>query len=145
MNIHIIEHINEALQVIIKCPEANERVLALRSHIEAFEDNRLRGRRDDRIFLVAPSDALYFETVDDRTFLYTENDVFEIKQRLYELEEALSAKDFMRSSKSQIVNINKIAELKPELNRTLTATMCNGERVTVSRRYVGRLRTLLSI
>ena len=38
----------------------------------------------------------------------------EIKQRLYELEISLSDKDFVRISKSQIVNINKIRSLKPE-------------------------------
>lgn len=47
--------------------------------------------------------------------------------------------------KSQIVNIQKITSLKPELNRTILATMCNGEQLSISRKYVKALRNLLSV
>lgn len=69
----------------------------------------------------------------------------EINQRLYELENILSDKDFARISKSQIVNINKIQSLKPELNRTILATMCNNEQLSISRKYVKTIRDILSI
>ncbi len=144
MNIRIIENINEILEVIIKCEKADEKVMKLKSHIERFEE-KLRATDGDKHFLVAPLDVLYFESVDNRTFLYTENSVLEIKYRLYELEETLSDKDFVRTSKSQIVNINKIKSLKPELNRSMTAEMSNGEILYVSRRYAKQIRTLLSV
>lgn len=144
MNIHIIEKINETLQVIIKCPKADEEVMKLKAHIEAFS-GKLRAKDGDRILLVNPLDAFYFEAVDNRTFLYMEKEVFEIKERLYELEELLSQKDFIRTSKSRIVNINRIKSLKPELNRSMTAEMQNGEIISISRHYAKQLRTLLSI
>ena len=97
------------------------------------------------MYFVNSSDVLYFESVDNRTFLYTEDAVMEVRQRLYELEMILSEKDFIRISKSQIVNINKIRALRPELNRTLLATMCNGEQLSVSRKYVKAIRNLLSV
>lgn len=90
-------------------------------------------------------ETFYFEAVDSRTFLYTQDDVMEIRQRLYELEAILSNQDFIRISKSLIVNINKIRSLKPELNRTILATMCNGERLSISRKYVPAFRKLLSV
>lgn len=62
------------------------------------------------------------------SFLYTQEDVLEIRQKLYELEDYLSQKDFIRISKSIIVNTNQIRSLRPELNRTILATMCNGKR-----------------
>ena len=96
-------------------------------------------------FWVNLSEVLYFESVDNHTFLYTQEDVMEIKQRLYELEEILSDKDFVRISKSLIVNINKIRSLKPELNRTILVTLCNGELLYISRKYVPFVRKLLSI
>lgn len=144
MNIRIIENINELLEVIIKCPKADNEVIKLKEHIEMF-DNRLRASDGNKIFLISPPDVLYFEAVDNRTFLYTEENVLEIKHRLYELEESLSNRDFIRISKSQIVNINKIKSLKPELNRSLTATMINGEILSISRRYSMALKTLLNI
>ena len=101
--------------------------------------------KEQEVFFVTPADVLYFESVDNRTYLYTEDEVMEIKKRLYELEFLLSDKDFIRISKSQIVNINKIKSLKPELNRTILATMCNGEQLSISRKYVQSIRKMLSI
>ena len=144
MTVQIVENIKEALQVVIKCRQIDDEVMRLKCHIELF-DKKLQAKRDNELHFVNSFDVLYFESVDNRTFLYTENDVLEVRQRLYELEIILSDKDFIRISKSQIVNINKIKSLKPELNRTILATMCNGEQLYISRKYVQAIRNMLSI
>lgn len=145
MNIQIIEKkIRETLKVIIQCKEMDDEVLRLKTYIELF-DNKLYARKDDEYCFINSSEVLYFESVDNHTFLYTQDDVMEIRQRLYELEDFLSGKDFIRISKSLIVNINKIRSLKPELNRTILVTMCNGEFLYISRKYVSSVRKLLSI
>lgn len=144
MDIQIVEHIKETLQVVIKCRQIDDEIIRLKCHIELF-DKKLQAKKDNEWYFINSSDALYFESVDNRTFLYTKDDVMEVRQRLYELEVILSDKDFIRISKSQIVNINKIRSLKPELNRTILATMCNGERLYISRKYVQAIRNMLSI
>ena len=144
MEIQIVKHEKESLQVIIKCRELDDEVMRLKCHIELF-DQRLQAKKENELYFVNSSDVLYFESVDNRTFLYTEDAVMEVRQRLYELEMILSEKDFIRISKSQIVNINKIRALRPELNRTLLATMRNGEQLSVSRKYVKAIRNLLSV
>lgn len=143
MNIQIIEN-KKDLQVIIECMHVNEQITRLKSHIELFE-NKIQGKAKNEIHFVNAMDVLYFESVDNRTFLYTEDDVMEIKQRLYELEMFLSERDFLRISKSQIININKIRSLRPEMNRTILATMCNGEQLHISRKYVKVFKELLAI
>ncbi len=144
MDIQIIEHIKETLQVVIKCRQIDDEIVRLKYHIEMF-DKKLQAKKDNEWCLVNSFDILYFESVDNRTFLYTKDDVMEVKQRLYELEMILSDKDFIRISKSQIVNINKIRSLKPEINRTILVTMCNGEQLYISRKYVPAIRNMLSI
>ena len=144
MDIQIVENMKEILQVIIHCRQIDDEVMRLKCHIELF-DQKLQAKKDNELHFINPFDVLYFESVDNRTFLYTVDDVLEVKQRLYELEVILSDKDFIRISKSQIVNINKIKSLKPELNRTILATMCNGEQLYISRKYVSAMRNMLSI
>ncbi|MBP3569706.1 MAG: LytTR family transcriptional regulator DNA-binding domain-containing protein [Lachnospiraceae bacterium] len=143
MEVHVLEN-EKKLQVIIKCKQADEQIDRLKTHIELF-DKKLQARTEGDYQFVNAMEVLYFESVDNRVFLYTENKVMEVKQRLYELEEMLSKQDFIRSSKSQIININKIKALKPELNRTILATMCNGEQLYISRKYVKEFRSLLAI
>ena len=144
MDIQIVESMKENLQVIINCRQIDDEVMRLKCHIELF-DKKLQAKKDTELHFINSFDVLYFESVDNRTFLYTEDDVLEVKQRLYELEVILSDKDFIRISKSQIVNINKIESLKPELNRTILATMCNGEQLYISRKYVQAIRNMLSM
>ena len=144
MDIQIVENIKEALRIVINCRQIDDEVMRLKCHIELF-DKKLQAKKDNEWHFINSFDVLYFESVDNRTFLYTEDDVLEVKQRLYELEVILSDKDFIRISKSQIVNINKIKSLKPELNRTILATMCNGEQLYISRKYVQAIRNMLSI
>lgn len=144
MDIQIIEQIKETLTVVIQCRKIDDEVMRLKTHIELF-DHKLYAKKDDEYYFVNSSEVLYFESVDNHTFLYTPENVMEIRQRLYELEDFLSEKDFIRISKSLIVNINKIRSLKPELNRTILVTMCNGEHLYISRKYVPSVRKLLSV
>lgn len=144
MDIQIVEHNENNIQIIIKCKQVDNEVIRLKSHIELF-DSKLSAKKDNVLYFINSSEILYFDSVDNRTFLYTTDDVMEINQRLYELENILSDKDFVRISKSQIVNINKIQSLKPELNRTILATMCNNEQLSISRKYVKTIRNILSI
>lgn len=144
MDILIVEQKEEDLQIIIKCRQIDNEVIRLKNHIELF-GNKLTAKKEKELCLINASDILYFESVDNRTFLYTVDDVLEINQRLYELENTLSDRDFIRISKSQIVNINKIHSLKPELNRTILATMCNNEQLSISRKYVQAVRNILLI
>lgn len=133
-----------ALRVLIECRQVTGEVERLKSHIEMF-DNRIQAKKEDGVCFVEAKEVLYFESVDDRMFLYTETEVMEIKQRLYELEMLLPCEDFLRISKSRIVNINKISRLQPQINRTLMATMCNGEQLYISRKYVKELKNLLAM
>lgn len=144
MDIKIIEHITEKPQVVIKCRQLDDEIIRLKNHIEMF-DKRLQAKKDNEWCFVNLLDVFYFESVDNRTFLYTKDEVMEVKQRLYELENILSGKDFIRISKSQIININRVMSLRPEINRTILATMCNGEQLFISRKYVPAIRSLLSI
>ncbi|MBO5353071.1 MAG: LytTR family transcriptional regulator DNA-binding domain-containing protein [Lachnospiraceae bacterium] len=143
MEIQILEK-EPDLQVVIKCRQADGQINRLKAHIQMF-DNKIQAKQEDNYCLVNTMEVLYFESVDDRVFLYTEESVMEVRQRLYELEESLPSQDFIRISKSQIVNINKIKALKPELNRTILATMCNGEQISISRKYVKEFRSMLSL
>ena len=80
-------------------------------------------------------DILYFEAVGELVFAYTEKGVFEVKMRLYQVEEALERHKILRASKSFLINLYRISAVTPALNGRLIATMDNGEKVMISRQY----------
>ena len=92
MDIQIETHNENTTNVIIKCRQVDDEILRLKTHIELF-DNTLKAKKENETYLIHSSDVLYFESVDNRTFLYTEDNVMEIGHRLYELEQILPTQD----------------------------------------------------
>ena len=80
-------------------------------------------------------DILYFETVDGLVFAYTVDSVYEIKGRLYQVEEKVSRRNICRASKTMLVNVDHIISVRTALNGRLYARMENGEEILITRRY----------
>ena len=98
-------------EIIVLCHNISPELLRVLNSLKN-PDNMLVAYIDNEIHRINPVDIFYIEAVDKKTFLYCEHDVYESKQRLYELDE-LAMKDFMRISKSVIVNMSKIKALVP--------------------------------
>ena len=84
---------------------------------------------------VRVEDILYFETVDGIVFVYTMDSVYEVKGRLYQVEEKVSRKTICRASKAMLVNVEYITSVRTALNGRLYAKMENGEEILITRRY----------
>lgn len=104
---------------------------------------QLSATRDGKRFEVTVVDLFYAESVDERLFLYTASDSYEIRMKLYELEDLLKNKSFLRISKSMIVNLMKITSVRPALNGRFSAVLKNGEEIIISRKYVPALKQVL--
>lgn len=96
--------------------------------------------KDGATHKLSIDDIYYFESVDDKTFVYCKVDVYECKYKLYEIENKVSNYNFVRISKSSIVNIDKISHIKPQLAGRLDIAMDNGEHQIVNRHYVNILK-----
>lgn len=114
--------------------------------IVAFVKSRqgqLTGISDNKLYEIAVTDIFYIEAVDNKCFIYTETTVYETKQKLYELEELLKEKQFLRIAKSTILNLMKVRAIKPALNSRFIAELYSGEQVVISRKYVSALKKAL--
>ena len=139
---------------IRKIPENEPEMVEIRYHwitdeiqeIVSFVKSRqgqLSATRDGQRFEVPVMDLFYAESVDERVFLYTASDSYEIRMKLYELEDLLKNKNFLRISKSMIVNLMKITSVRPALNGRFSAVLKNGEEIIISRKYVPALKQVL--
>jgi len=106
-------------------------------------DFKLTGTKDGQTHILEASQVLYIDTVDKKTFLYTKQSVYETNQKLYELEEILSASNFFRAGKSVIINFNKIKSLKSDIGGRIIVILENGEKLIVSRQYTEFIKNKL--
>ena len=100
--------------------------------------------KEDKKYLCKMENIYYAESVDKKTFIYTKDECYQTKKRLYELEEELNA-NFLRCSKSLIVNIRKIKAVKSDLNGRMNVQLVNGETIIISRSYVKDLKRKLGL
>ena len=90
---------------------------------------------DGEEILLDPAEIYYLDFVDRKLFAYTGDGVYRIMKTLAECEEILWNYGFVRVSKSDLINIYKIQQLKPDLNMKVYAYFDNGERICVNRSY----------
>lgn len=145
MKITILEkQPDEEDEIIVKCDYLDENITKLLNQFKTGK-SKLSFYRDSQIILMNPEEILYFESVDDKVFAYTKDDVYESRLKLYMLEEELPHNDFFRANKAVIVNLNKIQSLSPAFGGRFEAVLRNGYKVIISRNYVADLKKLLGL
>ena len=115
----------------------------IRQIIDAVNSERptLEGRPADEDLddgegiILDPKEIYYLDYMERKLFAYTKDGVYRIMNTLSSCEEMLWNYGFIRVSKSNIVNIYKIRQLKPDLNMKEYATFDNGERICINRNY----------
>ena len=138
------DSIYKDIELIINCKQTDEKVLKIIAMLRVL-DLKLTGIKDNQTYILDISKILYIDTVDKRTFFYTEDDVYETPLKLYELEEQLEASDFFRAGKSTIINFNQIKSIMPDLGGKLLVTMNNNEKLFVSRQYAFTIKNKLGV
>ena len=145
MNVTITENPRLAdIEVTLACPRIDVRVPPMGAGHLASAPKRA-GARDGATYRLDIDDVCYAETVDGRTFLYTEDAVYQTPLRLYELEDKLAGTEFVRASKQLLANFDHVVAIRPALNARLQLLLDNGESVMVSRQYAPTIKRKLDL
>ena len=143
ITINIDENLNDT-EIIVNCrtltPETEQIISALR-----LIDKQITVTKDNESYFLDISKIIYVESVDRKTFVYTSDDCFETKLKLYEIEERLCNCGFLRTGKACLVRLKYIRSLRSEINRKLRITLENGEQLIVSRQYADELKRRLGV
>lgn len=103
---------------------------------EMGDANKITGYGEHKeLYRISTDEILYFEAVGEKVFAYTEQEIYEIKNRLYQIEEEVNAYDFTRASKSMLVNTDRISSIASISGSRGKIMMDNGEAVIASRMY----------
>ena len=140
-------NIDEALtdtEINVSCSRLTPEIEKLLATLRML-DEQLTVTKDGETFIIDVAKIVYIESVDRKTFVYTKNDVFESKLRLYEVEEKLCESGFFRASKSCIIQLRYIRSLRADIDRRIRVTLENGEKIMVSRQYADELKRRLGV
>lgn len=143
INIEENKDINET-EVLIRCKTKDSTIEGLIDSLKGFQE-KLPCYENKAIYYIHYEEIFYIESVDNNVYVYLKTKVLETKLKLYELEEKLKGSNFLRCNKATILNLKKISLLEPQINRSIIASMENGERIYISRKYVKCLKELLGV
>ena len=121
--------------------EVDNLVSVIRSSTDALPGINEKGDME----MIYISQILYIEAVDRDVFVYKAEGVYKIRKTLYELEDDLREKFFVRISKSTIVNIKAVRSAAPEDFRRIKLLLKNGEYLIVSRNYANDFKTAIGM
>ena len=100
---------------------------------------------DERAEILSPDDIYRIYSENQKVLAVTDKGVYRLRMRLYQLEERLTGRKFVRISNSEIINLDKTANFDLSFAGTIQVKMKNGETTFVSRRYVSEIKKRLGI
>lgn len=143
ISIHTDANVQDT-EIMISCnhltPEVEKIIATLR-----ILNQQLMVEKNDEMHILDIAKIIYIEVVDRKTFVYTEENYYESKLKLYEMEEKLCEYGFFRVSKSCLVHLRYIKSLKNDVERKLRLTLESGEQIIVSRQYAEEIKRRLGI
>ena len=131
------------IEVLIEYPEMSKTVTRIRDAVKAAV--AVVKCKDDanQTILLGVTDIYYAESVEKRVFLYDKDKVYRCEMPLYRLAELLGAYGFTQVSKSCVLNLKTLVRVKPIFNARMEATLTNGEKLYISRKYIPMLKQKL--
>lgn len=145
VRIEINDNMNDDDEVIIHCSRLNERVQRVYDAVmDITKGSRHMMLSKDNVDYYIPLDSvLFFETSGSCIGAHTADSLYETTYRLYELEDLLPG-NYMRVSKSTIVNLNHIYSISRNLTSSSAIQLRNTHKqVYVSRHYYKSLKERL--
>lgn len=101
-------------------------------------------KKGSDIALLQMDEIFMFRVEDKQVKVYTENNEYLIKKPLYQVEENLSS-DFVRISKTTIVNLKRIERVAPSLKGMMFIELKNGLKDNISRKYLPDFKQALDL
>lgn len=131
--IHVCNHI------------CDEETMQLKQAVCEFVDGNVVAYDGESSVLLRYADIVRIFSANKNVYVSTEERQYRIRERLYEMEERLDVKRYVRISNSEIINIQKLIKLDTSLTGTIKMYLKGNQETYVSRRYVSKIKKALGI
>ncbi len=105
----------------------------------------ISGSKDDKVEVLEQANLIRIYASGGKVFAATDKGEYVLRLRLYELEERLDARQFVRISNSEIVNLRKVSNFDLSFTGTICVKLQDGTVTYVSRRYVPKIKKILGL
>lgn len=131
--------------VVVYTDKVTDEVQSIVRRLSQDAPQVIVGFREEEAVLLAEEEIQRVLTEGGKVFAETAGGRFALRLRLYELEERLGAKKFVRISNAEIVNLSWIRGFDLSFAGTICVRLKSGAVTYVSRRYVAKIKQVLGL
>lgn len=140
-----IEPERQEPKLVILAGEETEELRRLAQELSQLALGPLLVWEGERIKRLSQGEFLRFYADGRGVSAQTAQSTYAVRLRLYELEERLDKRRFVRISNSEIINLDKVTAIDLSLTGTIRMTLGETVSAYVSRRYVKRIKETLGL
>lgn len=149
MNINIKTNISnkfKEIMIFIEAPKLSKEVQNVVDYVSELNSlpAQISANKNNEIYFINVKDIIYFFSKDKYNYIKTNKDEYRIKYKLYELEEKLDKRNFVRISKSCIINMNQVKCFDTNILGTIKVKMKDDTENVVSKRNVSYIMKILN-
>ena len=145
MKIRIEQTSVEENEVILRCTQLDDEMLRVLSLLRSGMQKLLVWNEQRETLPLSVSKVVYCETVEEKTFVYTHDGIYQTALSLAELEDRWGDLGLFRAGKSSVMNLHEIQKMKNCGSGRIEALLTTGEKMIISRRYAPMLRERLGL
>jgi len=131
--------------IVIYTNQMTPEIQALVNNLRIDHTKQVLGYNGGEVFIIEPTAISRIHTEGNKVIAVCEEGSYQLKNRIYEIDENPPTRYFIRISNSEIVNFEKVKSLDLSITGTITLKFKNGQKTYVSRRYVDKIKTHLGI
>lgn len=132
-------------KIIVMTDKMTDEVNAIVKRLSDEQPQVIVGFKDDTVEVLEPSDIYRVFSESGKVLAETNHGEYALRLRLYEVEQRLDNRSFVRISNSDIINLKKVRSFDLSFAGTICITLSNGTITYVSRRSVAKIKQLLGI
>lgn len=127
---------------------ANQITEDIKAIVEFLKQENIKGincLKNEQAFIVKLEEIEKIYALNGKVYLETKDETLEVRKRIYELEEILPKRNFLRISNSEIINFDKVKNIELKIYGSLVINFYSGKVTYASRRYIKKIKEFLKI
>ena len=117
----------------------------IKDQVLGHPQDKITAFAGDNVEILAYKDILRFYGLDNKVYLDTMKTTYTTRLRLYQLVDRLPKKQFIKISRSEIVNLDYVKSLDLSFSGTIALELKNGQVTYVSRRSLKNFKEALGL
>ncbi len=132
-------------KIVVMTDKMTDEINALVKRLSEEQPQVIAGFKDDTVEVLEPSDIYRVFATSGKVLAETSHGEYTLRLRLYEMEQRLDNRSFVRISNSDIINLKKVKSFDLSFAGTICIRLSNGTVTYVSRRSVAKIKQLLGL